>query len=72
MKKEKLEAVNSEKKKERKEGLQGESPADKSMIHNKTSASATHFTYRSTKMWDKKVPCFRLCSSMVYKGSLWL
>ncbi|XP_052528604.1 tubulin polyglutamylase TTLL13-like isoform X2 [Tympanuchus pallidicinctus] len=54
MKKEKLEAVNSKKKKERKEGLQGESPADKSMIHNKASASATHFTYRSTKMWDKK------------------
>ncbi|XP_042685555.1 tubulin polyglutamylase TTLL6 isoform X3 [Centrocercus urophasianus] len=54
MKKEKLEAVNSKKKKERKEGLQGELPADKSMIHNKTSASATHFTYRSTKMWDKK------------------
>ncbi|XP_031443824.1 tubulin polyglutamylase TTLL6 isoform X3 [Phasianus colchicus] len=55
MKKEKLEAVNSKKKKERKEGLQGESATDKSTIHNKTSASATHFTYRSTKMWDKKI-----------------
>uniref|UniRef100_A0A8C9EUF0 Tubulin tyrosine ligase like 6 n=1 Tax=Pavo cristatus TaxID=9049 RepID=A0A8C9EUF0_PAVCR len=54
-KKEKLEAVNSKKKKERKEGLQGESATDKSVIHNKTPASATHFTYRSTKMWDKKI-----------------
>ncbi|XP_021262356.1 tubulin polyglutamylase TTLL6 isoform X3 [Numida meleagris] len=54
MKKEKSEAVTSKKKKERKEELQGESATDKSMIHNKTPASATHLTYRSTKMWDKK------------------
>uniref|UniRef100_G1NDW0 Tubulin tyrosine ligase like 6 n=1 Tax=Meleagris gallopavo TaxID=9103 RepID=G1NDW0_MELGA len=56
MKKEKLEAVNSKKKKERKEGLQGESPTDKSMIHNKTSASATHFTYRKHVQYDSMQP----------------
>ncbi|XP_065590216.1 tubulin polyglutamylase TTLL13 isoform X1 [Cyrtonyx montezumae] len=54
-KREKLEAVTRKKKKERKEGLQRESASDKSTIHNKTPASATHFTYRSTKRWDKKV-----------------
>uniref|UniRef100_A0A669PHD2 Tubulin tyrosine ligase like 6 n=1 Tax=Phasianus colchicus TaxID=9054 RepID=A0A669PHD2_PHACC len=56
MKKEKLEAVNSKKKKERKEGLQGESATDKSTIHNKTSASATHFTYRKHVQYDSMQP----------------
>lgn len=53
-KKEKLEAANSKKKKERKERLQGESATDKSTVYNKTPASATHLTYRSRKMCEKK------------------
>eukprot|EP00075_Anas_platyrhynchos_P033210 XP_027322463.1 tubulin polyglutamylase TTLL6 isoform X1 [Anas platyrhynchos] len=54
MKKDKLEAVTRKKKKERKEELQGESAMDKPQIPNKTTASITHLTSRSTETQDKK------------------
>lgn len=64
MKKDKLEAVTRKKKKERKEELQGESAMDKPQIPNKTTASITHLTSRSTETQDKKVLCSSQCSPM--------
>uniref|UniRef100_A0A8C3GGY4 Tubulin polyglutamylase TTLL13 n=1 Tax=Cairina moschata TaxID=8855 RepID=A0A8C3GGY4_CAIMO len=55
MKKDKLEAVTRKKKKERKEELQGEAAMDKPQVPNKTTASITHLTSRSTETQDKKV-----------------
>ncbi|XP_009881346.1 PREDICTED: tubulin polyglutamylase TTLL6 [Charadrius vociferus] len=55
LKKEKLEAVTRKKKTERKEDLHGETAGDKSQIHNKTTAPTTRLTYRSTRMWDRKI-----------------
>ncbi|XP_019327911.1 PREDICTED: tubulin polyglutamylase TTLL6 [Aptenodytes forsteri] len=55
LKKEQLEAVTRKKKTERKEDLHGESAGDKSQIHNKTTAPTTRLTYRSSRMWDRKV-----------------
>ncbi|KFW93209.1 Tubulin polyglutamylase TTLL13, partial [Phalacrocorax carbo] len=57
LKKERLEAVTRKKKTERKDDLHGESAGDKSQIHNKTTAPTAHLTYRSTRSWDRKVPC---------------
>ncbi|XP_068552182.1 tubulin polyglutamylase TTLL13 isoform X1 [Anas acuta] len=54
MRKDKLEAVTRKKKKERKEELQGETAMDKPQIPNKTTASITHLTSRSTETQDKK------------------
>ncbi|XP_069654863.1 tubulin polyglutamylase TTLL13 isoform X4 [Haliaeetus albicilla] len=55
LKKEKLEAITRKKKTERKEDLHGESAGDKSQICNKTTAPMTRLTYRSTRMWDRKL-----------------
>lgn len=64
MKKDKLEAVTRKKKKERKEELQGEAAMDKPQVPNKTTASITHLTSRSTETQDKKVLCSSQCSPM--------
>ncbi|XP_035168073.1 tubulin polyglutamylase TTLL6 isoform X5 [Oxyura jamaicensis] len=55
MKKDKLAAATRKKEKEGKEELQGESAMDKPQIPNKTTASITDLTSRSTKMQDKKI-----------------
>ncbi|KFP49231.1 Tubulin polyglutamylase TTLL13, partial [Cathartes aura] len=59
LKKEKLEAITRKKKTEGKEDLHGESAGDKSQIHKKTTAPTARLTYRSTRTWDRKVPCSR-------------
>jgi len=57
LKKEKLEAVTRKKKTQRKEELHGESAGHKPQIHCKTTAPTARLAYRSTRMWDRKVPC---------------
>lgn len=58
---------------ERKEDLHGESAGDKSQIHNKATAPTTRLTCRSTRMWDRKVPCSCQWLSMgLSKAVTWL
>ncbi|KFP35717.1 Tubulin polyglutamylase TTLL13, partial [Chlamydotis macqueenii] len=57
LKREKLEAVIRKKKTERKEHLHGEPAGDKSQLPNRTRAPTTRLIYRSTRLWDRKVPC---------------
>ncbi|PKU32670.1 tubulin polyglutamylase hypothetical protein [Limosa lapponica baueri] len=55
LKKEKVKAITRKQKTERKEDLPGESAGEKSQTRNKGTAPTTRLTYRSTRMWDRKM-----------------